>query len=85
MINLGPAAYDAIHQLRNTEHWSAFVDAIGVTASTQIQMSLSAPVEQVATANFYARAWNDLYIALVAATKDINPRHVPKPGVKIDV
>ena len=85
MINLGPAAYDAIHSLRNTEHWSAFVDAIGDQAGKQIQMSLAAPVEQVPTANFYARAWNDLYIALVAATKDINPRAVPKPGVKADV
>jgi len=85
LINLGAQASEAIHSLRDNEKWSLFLDAIGTVATKQIQDSLQAPLDHVVSLNFYARAFNDLYIALVAATKDVNPRHVAKPGVKSDV
>ena len=80
MINLGPTFYEIVHSLREHPKWSEFLDVVENAAVAKLQDSLNAPTETLVQANFYARAWNDLHVALVAATKDINPRAVPKLG-----
>lgn len=80
MINLGAAVSDAVQELRKTEQWRPFLEALEVQVTAKIQDSLNTPLEGVAAANFYARAINDVYVALVAMTYEVNPRQVTKPG-----
>lgn len=79
-INLGVAVHEAVADLRKHEQWKPFLEAFELQVTTKIQDSLNSPLEMVIASNFYARALNDVYIALVAATYDVNPRQVGKPG-----
>lgn len=83
MINLGPAFYEVVSSLREHPKWPAFLEVVEAAAVAKLQDSLNAPTETLVQANFYARAWNDLHVALVAATKEINPRQVPKLGATL--
>jgi hypothetical protein len=79
-INLGAGVHEAVADLRKHEQWKPFLEAFEQQVTTKIQDSLNSPLDTVVAANFYARALNDVYIALVAATYDVNPRQVGTPG-----
>jgi hypothetical protein len=81
-LNLGTPAIQAIATIRHTEPWREFMTGFQEVVRQKLHQAIESPAEERIEATAYVRALHDIYIAFEGATKNVNPRQVPKLGTK---
>lgn len=84
-LNLGPAAFEAVTNLRNNSDWRHVVAAIAEQMSSLMHRAVEVPAEQRADATGYARAIRDLaaHIEMIEHPPSAPGNRVPKPPIAV--
>jgi hypothetical protein len=81
-LNLGPAAFDAVTNMKNTRDWRAFVDALREQMNVFMHKALEVPYHDRQDATGYARGIRDIVAHIELVESPATPNRNPKPQVK---
>lgn len=81
-LNLGPAAYDAISNMKNTADWRRFVDALREQMNVFMHRAIEVPHDERADATGYARGIRDIVAHIELVENPVPGNRNPKPSVK---
>jgi hypothetical protein len=83
VINLGQKATAAAAELRNNEHFVAFVEGLGELAQKHVMDALRVPADLRVHATSFASGLHDVWNAVEAARQGIKPNQMKPQTPKL--